>query len=216
MRRVENRGHGAELIYDGAPVGRVPRELGRETGAGEILFRRERALAQIERNILMEAAKVVVELGPASPKRVDGDAKARRPVAREDIADPAAAGARAAYQALLFPAITQESGDEAVQMPCILSVGCVVVRFRVERGHPEFTAVLPQINSRLASVRKGDQRTQRTGLVLPCCWVRGDLHGERPQRERGIRQLPRRGGTDLERAVGICRGDRELGAAAFA
>ena len=152
----------------------------------------------------MEAAKVVVNLGPAPPERVDGDAKARRPVAREHIADPAAAGAGTAYQALLFPAITQESGDKPVQTPGILSVGRVIIRLRIERRHPEFTAVLPQISSRLASVRKGDQGTQNTGV---CC---------RPQRERGIRQLPRRGGTDLERAVGICRGDRELGAAAFA
>src|SRR6266516_6304563 len=165
MRRVENRGHGAELIYDRAPVGRVPRELRRETGAGEILFRRERALAQIQWNILVEAAKVVVNLGPAPPERVDGDAKARRPVAREHIADLAAAGAGTAYQALLFPAIPQESGDEAVQTPGILNVGRVIIRFRVERRDPEFTPVLPQINSRLASVRKGDQRTQRTGLV---------------------------------------------------
>ena len=104
-----------------------PVEIGREAAVAEICFGRERALGQVERDVLEEAAEVVVGLRLAAAERVNRRADARRPVACEAVADTVAVppGCRSAAPARVRRPTSAVTYCDA---PGILQVGGVVVR----------------------------------------------------------------------------------------
>src|SRR5262249_35322617 len=86
VRRVNDRSHSAETIDYRAWIAlRVNSEGRGKTATREILLRGKRTLRRIERQVFVEAAKVVIDLRLAFAERVNRHAKTRRPLAGEAI-----------------------------------------------------------------------------------------------------------------------------------
>src|SRR6185295_11617307 len=104
-----------------------------------VLFDGERTLCGIEREILMVATEVVIDLGLATTHRVNRHADAWRPLTRERVLAARTDEARRdtsnlgslginlfTVDVLLLPAQADERRDVLVEAPRILHVGGVV------------------------------------------------------------------------------------------
>src|SRR5262249_58719883 len=123
------------------------REVGREAAVAEIGLCRQRTLGQVERDVLEEAAEVVIDFRFAFAEGVNRSAKARGPRAGEAIADTIAVPAGAADHPLLLVAQACQRGDVSVDAPGVLHVSAVVVRLGVKRSVAVFAASLAQVNA---------------------------------------------------------------------
>src|SRR5262249_51702339 len=158
VRRINDRDHRAEAVqlHPGNAVDH--REVRSKAAARKVLLRRERTLSRVERQILVEATIVVIELGLAFAERIRRHAEARRPLTGEAVSIALAAlRENRADHALLLPAITEQRSDEAIDSPCVLRVGRVIVRLRVKDRIAESTTSVwqgdpPQTNTKTGGV----------------------------------------------------------------
>src|SRR5215813_826925 len=154
MRRVNDRIHRAEAVDNGAAIARrVNSECRRKSATGEILLGRKRTLSRVERQIFVEAAKVVINLCLAFAERIECRAETRRPLTGEAVGLPCPARSRGANDTLLLPAIAEQRRDMAIDSPRVLRVGRVIIRLGIEDRIAEFAAILSEINRAIAHSR---------------------------------------------------------------
>src|SRR5262249_9172182 len=162
VRCVKNRGDGSERVDLHAAHTINDLEVGSKASVAKVGLGRERALGQIERDVLEEAAEVVIDLRLAFAEGVDRRAEARRPRAGEAIADAGTVRAGVADQPLLLVAQACERGNVPVDAPRVLYVPGVVVRIGVECGVAVFAARLAQVDAnRVRAAGDSHERAER-------------------------------------------------------
>ena len=142
MSSVINRGDSTKLIEQN-PIDTIHGcVVGSEAGAEEIQLGGKRTFAFVKRDILEEAAKVVIDFRLALGERVNSYAYARRPLIGEAIVHHSVV----AHYPLLLGAKAQIGGDILVNAPDILPIERVVVRACVKWRPTILTSNLTQVD----------------------------------------------------------------------